>query len=86
MRYGLIFNIPHALIFLNGDKSSATILAFTQITFFFFSTNLTGNIKFYLKTSSFAAMRAKLGWHEITPCSPILKSIDHEDKEVYALR
>jgi hypothetical protein len=39
-----------------------------------------------LKTSALTAMRAKLGWHAITPYSPILKSTNHEDKEVYVLQ
>jgi len=86
IRCGLIFNTLHALIFLDGDKSPATVLAFTQITLFFFITNSARNIKRYLKTGSFAAMWTKLGWHAITPYSPILKSTGHADKEVYALQ
>jgi hypothetical protein len=31
-------------------------------------------------------MWTKLGWHAITPYSPILKSTGHADKEVYALQ
>jgi len=86
IRCGLIFNIFRAFIFLDGDKTPAAYLAFTQITFFFFITNPTGYIEFYLKTGSLAAMWAKLGWHAITPYSPILKSTGHADKEVYALQ
>jgi len=85
-RSGLIFYIFRALILLDGDKSPATVLAFTQITFFFCVSNSAGNIEFYLKTGSLAAMRAKLCRHAITPYSPILKSTYHEDKEVYALQ
>ena len=84
--WGLNFFILHALIFLDGDKTPAAVLAFPQISFFFLVTNPTRNIKCYLKTGSLTAMRAKLGWHEITPYSSLLKSTDHEDKEVYALR
>ena len=85
-RHGLIFYIFRALILLDSDKSPAAVLAFTQITSFFFISNSTRNVERYLKTSALTAMRAKLGWHAITPYSPILKSTDHEDKEVYALQ
>ena len=85
-RCGLIFYIFYALILLDGDKSPAAVLAFTQITFFFCVSNSASNIEFYLETGSLAAMRAKLGWHAITPHSPILKSTDHADKEVYVLQ
>lgn len=86
IRCGLTFLICHALIFLDGDKTPTTYLAFTQIRFFFFVTNPTRNIECYLKTGSLPAMRAKLGWHGFTPHSPILKSTDHADKEVYVLQ
>jgi len=86
VRCGLTFNILHALIFLDGDESPATVLALAQITLFFNITNPARNIKRYLKTGSFAAMWTKLGWHAFTPYSPILKSTYHEDKEVYALQ
>ena len=86
IRCGLAFLICHALIFLDGDKTPTTHLAFTQISFFFFVTDPTRNIKSYLKTGSLTAMRTKLGWHEITPHSLILKSTDHADKEVYVLQ
>ena len=82
----VFFCILRAFIFLESDKSPAAVLAFTQITFFFCVSNSAGNIEFYLKTGSLAAMRAKLCRHAITPYSPILKSTYHEDKEVYALQ
>ena len=85
IRCGLTFIILHAFIFLNGDKPPATVLALAQITLFFNITNPARNIKRYLKTGALTAMRAKFGWHAFTPYSPILKSTDHEDKEVYAL-
>ena len=84
--WGLNFFILHALIFLDGDKTPAAVLAFPQISFFFLVTNPTRNIESYLKTGSLTAMRAKLGWHGFTPHSPILKSTDHADKEVYVLQ
>jgi hypothetical protein len=71
---------------LDGDKSPATVLALAQISFFFFFSNSARNIKPNLKAGAFTAMRAKFGWHAITPHSPILKSTYHEDKEVYALQ
>ena len=86
IRCGFTFLICHALIFLDGDKMPTTYLAFTQISFFFIITNPARHIKRYLETGSLAAMRAKFGWHAITPYSPILKSTDHEDKEVYVLQ
>ena len=86
IRSGLIFYIFRALILLDGNKSPATVLAFTQITIFFCVSNSAGNIEFYLKTGTLAAMRAKLCRHAITPHSPILKNTYHEDKEVYALQ
>jgi len=82
----LIFYIFRALILLDGDKSPATVLALAQISFFFFFSNSARNIKRNLKAGALTAMRAKLGWHAITPYSPILKSTYHEDKEVYALQ
>ena len=84
--WGFNFFILHALIFLDGDKTPATYLAFPQIRFFFLVTNPTRNIECYLKTGALPAMRAKLGWHAITPHSPILKSTDHADKGVYVLQ
>ena len=67
IRWGLTFIIFHALIFLDRDETPATNLAFTQISFFFFVTNATGNIELYLKTGFLAAMWTKLGRHGFTP-------------------
>lgn len=56
----------YMFVFLYGYKPSPTILASTQIAFFFFIPNFTDDIELNLKTFSFTAMRAKLCWH-LTP-------------------
>jgi hypothetical protein len=60
-------SVLDAFIFLDGDKSPATILTFTQITFFFFVTNPTENIELYPKTGSFTAVWTKFSRHVFTP-------------------
>ena len=84
IRFGLIFKIPHALVFLDRDKPAATFLAQTQITFLFGVTNPARYVKLYLKTGALAAVWTKFDWHAITPHIPILKSKDHADKVVCA--
>lgn len=84
--FGLVFNIRHALVFLDRNKPAAAFLAQTQIAFLFGVTNPARYVKLYLKTGPLAAVRTKLGWHAITPHIPIQKSIDHGDKEAYALQ
>ena len=74
----------HSLVFLNGDKTTAAVLALPQVPFFFLISNSARNIESYLKTGALTAMRTKLVRHGITPRSPTLKSTDHADIEVYA--
>jgi hypothetical protein len=72
IRCGLTFNVFRVLIFLDGDKSPAAILAFPQITFFFRVANPAGNIKLYLKTGFVTAMWTKFGRHGFSPFSPVI--------------
>ena len=67
MRCRLLYNVFHALIILDCDKSPTAIPAFPQITFFFCIANSTDDIEFYLKTGFVAAMWTKLGRHYFLP-------------------